>query len=158
MSEEKTIITCSIDTNNGDVEITCVDQYGNEYSLDIDELMSHPEVKPKTSINYRGISLYDAIFYVIVFIIGYGVYGDVRGASKLLGAELFFTLIAVMSFTPIFGPVIVGVFWDEMYYGILDMMGLGSSALTMTLFWINVGFGIVIGILFTLFIAAFRRF
>jgi len=98
---------------------------------------------------------YFGLFYTVLFsVLGYFVYGGVRGLMAMLALCLFYDLVLCLSIIPFVGSVIQAVTMNLISYKLFTILSIYPSWLTTCVFWCYLVCGIVITILVTAIVIA----
>ena len=98
---------------------------------------------------------YIGLFYTVLFsVLGYFVYGGVRGLMAMLALCLFYDLVLCLSVIPFVGSVIQAVVMHLLSHKFFIILSIYPSWLTTCMFWCYLICGIVITILVTAIVIA----
>jgi len=98
---------------------------------------------------------YFGLFYTVLFsVLGYFVYGGVRGLMAMLALCLFYDLVLCLSIIPFVGSIIQAVAMNLISYKLFTILSIYPSWLTTCVFWCYLVCGIVITILVTAIVIA----
>ena len=98
---------------------------------------------------------YIGLLYTVLFsVLGYFVYGGVRGLMAMLALCLFYDLVLCLSIIPFVGSIIQAVAMNLISYKLFTILSIYPSWLTTCIFWCYLVCGIVITILVTAIVIA----
>jgi len=98
---------------------------------------------------------YFGLFYTILFsVLGYFVYGGVKGLMAVLALCLLYDLALCLSVIPFGGCIIQAVVMKLISHKFFTILNIHPSWLTACMFWCYLIYGIVITILVTTIVIA----
>jgi len=98
---------------------------------------------------------YFGLFYTFLFsVLGYFVYGGVRGLMAMLALSLVYYLISCLSIIPFGGCIIQAIVMFLVSHKLFNILNIYPSWLTTCMFWCYLISGIIITILVTAIVIA----